>query len=239
MYSELKIVIPIYNEGENIKKTLLEIGSKVRTPHNIFIVYDFEEDNTLSFAKAFMEHGNNIHLLRNKYGEGVLNAIKTGFESIDDGVILVAMADRCDEFDRVDDMFQKINEGYDIVCGSRYMKGGRQIGGPKFKKFLSRLAGTSLHHLTGIPTCDATNNFKMYTKKVLSDIAIESNGGFELGLEIVVKAFLKGYKITEIPSVWRTRDFGRSKFKFLKWLPKYLRWYFVAIKGRLMANKAQ
>jgi len=233
MSNLLNIVIPVYNEAENIKTTISQINQMVCTPHKIFIIYDFDQDNTLPIVKNLMREQTNIELLKNKYGRGVLNAIKTGFESINEGVILVVMADLSDDLSKVDKMFNKINEGYHIVCGSRYMKGGKQIGGPRFKKLLSRLAGVSLHYLTGIPTHDITNSFKMYTKRVLNDIKIESNGGFELGMEIVIKAFLKGYKITEIPCTWRDRGAGESRFRLWKWLPKYIHWYFFAIKGRL------
>jgi len=88
-----------------------------------------------------MKTNTNVMLVKNKYGSGALNAIKTGFESIDDGIVLVVMADLSDDLGKVDEMFKKINEGYDIVCGSRYMKGGKQIGGLWFKKLLSRTAG--------------------------------------------------------------------------------------------------
>ena len=111
------------------------------------------------------------------------------------------------------------------------MKGGKQIGGAWFKKLLSKIAGVSLHYITGIPTHDVTNSFKMYTKKILDDIKIKSNGGFELGMEIVIKAFLKGYKITEVPSIWRDRGKGESRFRLWKWLPKYMYWYFFAVRG--------
>jgi glycosyltransferase involved in cell wall biosynthesis len=225
MYKLINIIIPVYNERENIKGTLLEIKTKIKTPHNIFIVYDFEEDNSIPVVKDFMQNNTNTYLIKNKYRKGVLNAIKTGFETIDNGVVLVVMADLSDDLYRVDKMFKKINEGYDIVCGSRYMRGGEQIGGPRIKKFLSRLAGISLYHLTGIPTHDVTNSFKMYKKSVLDNIEIESNGGFELGMEIVVKAFLKGYKITEVPSTWRDREKGKSRFRLWKWLPRYIYWY--------------
>jgi glycosyltransferase involved in cell wall biosynthesis len=230
MDKSINIVIPVYNEGENIAATLAEITAHVRNKHRIFIVYDFDEDNTLPVVRKAMETCSNITPLKNRYGRGVLNAIKSGFETIEDGVVLVVMADLSDDLAKVDTMFEKINEGYDIVCGSRYMKGGRQIGGPRFKKLLSQLAGASLHYLVGIPTHDVTNSFKMYTKKVLKDITIESNGGFEIGMEIVVKSFLHGYKITEVPSTWRDRTAGKSNFKLWKWLPKYLKWYFRAFK---------
>jgi len=233
-YTSLNIVIPVYNEGENIGETFSEIGSKVRTPHEIFVVYDFEEDNTLPVVRELMNTEGNIRLVKNRYGIGALNAIKTGFEAVERGVILLIMADLADDLDRVDEMLAKINEGYDIVCGSRYMKGGRQIGGPKLKKSFSKIAGISLHLLVGIPVHDITNSFKMYTKNVLNDINIESTGGFELGMEIVIKAFFKGYKVTEIPSIWRDRQSGESRFRLWRWLPNYVHWYWFAVQNRLM-----
>ena len=234
-FNSLQIVIPVYNEADNIVHTLRQIEAKVVTPHHIYIVYDFDEDNTIPVVKELVEEqkAENVFLVKNKYGRGVLNAIRTGFDSIKDGVILVVMADSSDDMSIVDAMFEKINQGYDIVCGSRYMRGGKQIGGPRFKKFLSRTAGISLRLITGLPTHDATNSFKMYRKSVLSNIEIESHGGFEIGMEIVVKAFLKGYKIAEIPSIWRDRAAGKSRFRFRRWLPGYIRWYLYAIAGRL------
>ncbi len=232
MYQCINILIPVFNEGENIGLTLAEIGSKVKTPHRILIIYDFDEDNTLPVVREWMSTNREIVLLKNKYGRGALSAIKTGFECVEEGPILVTMADLSDDLSQADPMFKKINEGFDIVCGSRYMKGGAQHGGPWLKKLLSRTAGISLHGLTGLPTHDVTNSFKMYTKRVLNDIEIESQGGFEIGMEIVIKAFQKGYKITEVPSQWRNRQKGKTRFKFWKWLPKYIKWYLFAIQAR-------
>ena len=234
MYSAVNIVIPVYNEGENITDILVDIENRINTKHHIFIVYDFDQDNTLAAVRKHMDKKSDspVSLVKNRYGRGVLNAIKTGFECVDDGVVLVTMADLSDDLGKVDEMFNKINQGYDIACGSRYMKGGGQIGGPWFKKLLSRIAGVSLYYLIGVPTHDITNSFKMYTKRVLNDITIESDGGFELGMEIVLKAFVKGYKITEVPSTWRDRSAGKSRFRLCKWLPKYLHWYWFGIKNR-------
>jgi glycosyltransferase involved in cell wall biosynthesis len=233
-YSLVNIVLPVYNEKDNITNTLLEIETRIHTPHHVFVIYDFDEDNTLPVVKKYTNNNKNvdISLVKNKYGGGVLNAIKTGFECVNDGVILVMMADLSDDLGKVDEMFAKVNEGYDIICGSRYSKGGGQIGGPRLKKLLSRIAGISLHYLIGIPTRDISNSFKIYTKKVINDITIESDGGFEIGMEIVLKAFCKGYRITEVPSIWRGRVAGGSRFRLFKWLPKYLRWYWYGVKNR-------
>jgi len=134
-------------------------------------------------------------------------------------------------------MLALMDEGCDVVCGSRYMRGGRQIGGPILKGILARLAGLSLHYLAGVPTHDVTNSFKMYRRSLLRRITIESQGGFEIGMEILVKAHLLGCKIGEVPSTWRDRSGGESKFMLWKWLPHYLHWYFLALKGRF-ATKA-
>lgn len=218
----LAIVIPVYNEGENILPTLNSIKEKVKTPHQIYIVYDFEEDTTVPIVKNLP----NIKLLKNKYGRGALNAIKSGLEEANGEAVLVTMGDMSDDYSIVDEMYKRIENGAGIVCGSRYMKGGKQIGGPPLKTFLSRMAGISLRFLSRIPTHDISNSFKMYAKQVLNDIKIESTGGFEIGMEITVKAHLKKYKIEEIPTTWTDRAEGKSNFKLAKWLPKYLYWYF-------------
>jgi hypothetical protein len=102
------------------------------------------------------------------------------------------------------------------------MKGGKQIGGPFFKKLLSRTAGFTLKYFTGLPVHDVTNSFKLYRKSMVDNIDIESEKGFEIGMEIVIKAHFSGYKITELPCTWTDRQAGQSKFRILNWLPKYV-----------------
>ena len=237
MYKAIDIVIPVYNEGDNINKTVSEIEEKVKTTHCMWIVYDFDEDNTVPHVQKLIEQGKPVKLVKNKYGRGALNAIKTGLETVEQEAVLVAMGDLSDDVSTVDKMFEMLNNGYDVVCGSRYMKGGKQIGGPVLKSFMSRMAGISLHVITGIPTHDISNSFKLYTKKVLDSIKIESTGGFEIGMEIVVKAFVNGFKIGEVPSVWTDRSAGESKFMLWKWLPKYLHWYWYAVRFKLFGKK--
>jgi glycosyltransferase involved in cell wall biosynthesis len=155
----LQIVVPVYNEANNIAETINQIAEKVRTSHSILIIYDFDGDNTLPVVSSYIREHNakNIHLIKNTAGPGVLNAIKTGLEQCSEGAALVLMADTSDEIGIVDDMYARIEQGYDIVCGSRYMKGGRQIGGPVIKKAMTWTAGVSLHLLTGIATHDVSN----------------------------------------------------------------------------------
>lgn len=238
MAGPIEIIIPVYNEGENIVRTLEEIENKVDHPHRILVVYDFDQDDTLPPLRRYIEKGHGgIRTEKNHYGRGALNAIRTGFESAEGELCLVCMGDLSDDMTVVRDMLRKMDEGCDVVCGSRYMKGGRQIGGPWFKKTLSRLAGTSLYWLAGVPTHDVTNSFKMYRRALLQRIQIESRGGFEIGMEILIKAHLLGCKIGEVPSTWRDRSGGESKFRLWKWLPNYLHWYGLAFKARFTRDK--
>lgn len=225
----LTIIIPVYNEGENIKTAVENIEKEVKYPYVINVIYDFDEDLTIEPAKKL-----NVNLVKNKYGRGVLNAIKTGLENVQTEFAIVTMADLSDPPRVMNDMIASaIKNNADIVCASRYMSGGGQLGGPVIKKLMSKFAGVSLHYIAGLPVHDVTNSFKLYRKSFLNEVKIESTGGFELGLELVVKAFKSGKKITEVPTVWRDRTAGKSNFKLIEWLPKYLRWYFKAFGGKI------
>jgi putative flippase GtrA len=127
----------------------------------------------------------------------------------------------------------------DIVCASRYMKGGKQTGGPVIKGLMSRVAGLTLYYFAKVPTHDSTNSFKLYRTSFLKNQRIESTGGFELGLELVAKAHVRGYTICETPTAWTDRVAGKSNFKLLAWLGNYLKWYFYAFKGSMMERMAK
>jgi len=228
----LTIVIPVYNEGENIERVFQEIEAALTFPHTKLVVYDFDGDDTVPVVQRVQARYAGVQLLKNTLGPGVVNALRAGFAAAAPGAVVVVMGDLSDSIKTVHAMRAKIAEGYDLVCGSRYIPGGRQIGGPRLKGFLSRMAGKSLHALAGIPTHDVSNAFKMYRTELLHDIEIESTGGFEVSLEILVKAWARGYRITEVPSTWRDRTAGASRFRLWRWLPKYLRWYLYALRHR-------
>jgi dolichol-phosphate mannosyltransferase len=226
----LGIIIPVYNESDNIGKTLSAIEERIKTPHRIYIVYDFDEDNTIPVAKKFQKNID-LHFLKNPL-RGVASAIKTGLREAREKFLLVTMADMSDDYAVVDTMCRKAEKGYDVICGSRYIRGGKQIGGPLIKKTLSRIAGVSLKYISGLPTHDVTNSFKLYRRSLLKSLTLESDGGFEIGMEIAVKAHFGGFKVTEVPSVWRDRQQGKSRFRIIQWAPKYLRWYLYAVRKR-------
>ena len=225
----LSVVVPVYNEAENILRTLGELDHHCPVQALVYIVYDFPEDTTLQALPNFTSQKLTVHPVLNTYGRGVLNAIKFGLAQAETDAILVVMGDLSDDLGVLGTMLSHVAAGSGIVCGSRYMRGGHHLGGPLFKKTLSRLAGISLSWLVGFPTHDVTNSFKLYTRKVLDAMTVESSGGFEIGMEIVVKSWISGFIITEVPATWRDRTAGESKFKLWAWLPKYTRWYLLAL----------
>lgn len=231
----VNIVIPVYNEKGNIGRSLRRIKQEVTASYKVTIIYDFDEDNSLPEAKeANAELNLDLNFIKNKYGRGALNAIKTGLNSSDSPYTIVTMADLSDPPYVINSMLEKaLKEKSEIVCGSRYMNGGSQGGGITIKSFLSRVAGLTLRYFAGIPTHDATNSFKLYSQRVLKTIEIESIGGFELGLELVVKSHLLGLKINEVPTSWEDRSEGQSRFQLYNWIPKYFKWYCMAYLGKV------
>lgn len=230
---EITIAIPVYNEAENIRASIESIEADVTLPHVINIIYDFDEDTTVPVVMEIRDkYKTPINLVKNKYGRGALNAIKTGLETAETKYVVVTMADLSDPPAVINDMYVIAEkENADIVCASRYMKGGSHSGGPFVKSLMSRVASVSLHYFSRVPTYDATNSFKLYRRSFLERQQLESTGGFEIGIELVAKAYVQGCKICETPTSWTDRVVGKSNFKVAAWTPKYLKWYFYAFKG--------
>jgi len=201
----------------------------VEIPHRIFIVYDTDDDSTLSHQDKLQEIDGSVEFVKNERGPGVINALKTGFALVESPFVAPIMADMSDTPDTLNAMYAKIIDGYDLVIGSRYAPGGKKIGGPRFKFVLSYLANNLLHKISSIPTHDLTNAFVMYRKQVLDEISIRSSGGFEVTMEIIAKCHILGYRVTEVPTINRERQSGQSKFKLLRWLGKYMYWFFYIV----------
>jgi len=233
----LSIVVPVLNEAEAFPSLWDALTSSIRADFRVLVVFDHDADTTIPVVQKIISAGElRLRLVKNSR-RGVVGAILTGFDQAPDGPVLVVMGDLSDDLSKVDQMLELYRAGFHIVSGSRYMRGGRIENGRFPKQLLSRIAGVTLHWLRGFPTHDATNAFKLYDRAMLRRLEIESRGGFELSLEISVKAFLSGYRIAEIPCVWRERTSGSSKFKLWSWMPHYLKWYFYAFQPRRKSSR--
>jgi dolichol-phosphate mannosyltransferase len=235
---DLSIIMPVYNEGEAIVPILRDLEAALKAKHEILVVYDFDEDTTVAPLRALAAEMPALRPLSNDLGRGVLNALKAGMAASTGTFVVVMMADGSDEPAVIERMLAFGRSGADLVAASRYMSGGGQIGGPRFKRLLSRIAGLSLHSLGGLPIHDPTNNFKLYRRSFLASTPIESRAGFEVALELTVKAYAGGHRMAEVPTTWRDRTAGQSNFRLRAWLPEYLRWYRYAIVHRLRRRPA-
>jgi dolichol-phosphate mannosyltransferase len=235
--SFLSLVVPVYNEADNIVPFLRGVEQEVHEPHEVLIVYDFPEDSTLPAITAMEPPCPAVRLVHNTLGKGVLNALKAGFQASRGDAVVVMMADRSDEPKDVPRMAQLVREGADVVAGSRYVRGGRQLGGPLLKRLMSQMAGLSLHYLAGLPIHDATTNFRAYSRRVLEEIPIEGQASFALALELTLKAHWRGWRVAEVPTTWHDRTAGQSRFRLFAWLPHYLRWYLRALRHAWFGGK--
>jgi glycosyltransferase involved in cell wall biosynthesis len=226
------VVVPVYNEAANIGAFCAQARAKLPPGYELLICYDFDEDNTLPALEQLPRDAKPplVRLVRNRLGRGVRFAIEAGMKAAEADVVLVTMADLSDDFSNVEEMVRRAEKGADVVCASRYMPGGRQIGGPLLKKLMSRTAGLTLKIFGGMPTYDPTNSFKAYRRSFLQRTPIESEEGFCLGLELTVKAHFNGGLVEEVPALWQDRTAGDSRFQMKKWIPLYLHWYFWAMK---------
>jgi dolichol-phosphate mannosyltransferase len=232
---ELSVVMPVHNEGLNIEKTLQALKSHVPVRHEVIIVYDRDEDETLPAVRPLVPFYEGLRLVRNEVAPGPSGALRTGFRHARGTRVLVVMADLCDDFSQIGQLLSLVPSVADIACPSRYCKGGAQQLKPSLKVWAPKFAGRLMKWATGIPTYDPTNSFKLYSADVLKAINLSSTISFSVTLEIVAKAHCLGFRIVEIPTVWYDRQHGKSNFNLRRSLVSYLPWFCVALlRGRLL-----
>lgn len=231
------IVIPAYNEGENVVPGLERILAAVRSEAEILVVVDSGEDTTIPPVERLSKAHPALRAVVNDYGRGPANAIRYGIDRAAAATVVVTMADGCDDPRQIDDLVLLVERGVVVAAASRYMAGGQQVGAPRFKSFLSRLAGRSLHSLAHAGTRDATNSFKAYDTGFVRSVGIDSRDGFEIGLELTAKARRLRLPVAEIPTIWLDRTAGDSNFKLAQWIPKYFHWYRFAFGPKLTVEQ--
>jgi dolichol-phosphate mannosyltransferase len=227
------IVVPALNEGEQIAVFLKRLEESVQLPVEVLVVVDTPSDNTLNGIAQYSPSRHQIRGLISDLPKGPANAIRYGINASKSEVVVITMADGSDDPRAIDDLIRLVERGCAVAAASRYMAGGQQIGGARFKKLLSKNASRALWFILGVGTHDSTNSFKAYSKKFINEVGIESDKGFEVGIELVAKAHRNRRMIAEIPTIWIDRMVGESNFHLRRWLPQYLRWFFYAFGPKL------
>lgn len=218
----LTVVVPVRGEGANLPRWWEGTAPFLPPGAQVLLVHDREDDDTLPPARALAARGAPLRLLRNE-GRGARAAILSGLRAVPAGPALVMMADLSDDPAAIGPMLAAYRAGADVVVASRYAPGGAQLGGPWLKGRLARWGGRSLRRLAGFPVSDATNAFRLYDAALVHALRPAEAGGFELAFEITLEAWRRGRPIAEVPSVWRARQAGASRFRLLRWLPRYAR----------------
>ena len=226
---QLDIVIPVYNEGANILRTLQAIARGVAAPKRVLICYDREDDDTLPAIHDNRDAlgGLAVDLVRNS-GHGAHGAVLSGFAASKAPFVMVLPADDDYNAGIIDALVTEGEKGCEVVCASRFMPGGSMVGCPWLKALLVRVGNFTLRYMARLPTYDASNGLRLFSRRVISSIPVESNRGFCYSIELLVKCHRLGWRIGEVPARWIERSQGASRFQVLRWLPAYLRWYVYA-----------
>lgn len=233
MSPRFSVVVPVYDEGDDIDAFLDRLFDSVTMPCEVLAVYDSPDDTTVPHLEKYAAHESRLVPTHNTYGKGPANALRYGIDHAEAEIIVVTMADGSDDPQQVEALVHLVERGVVIAAASRYIQGGQQVGGPFVKRIMSRLAGLSLYWVARVGTRDATNSFKAYDRDFVKKVGVESDTGFELGIEMVAKARRHREPVAELPTIWLDRTVGQSNFQVWSWLPRYLRWYRYAFGPRL------
>lgn len=226
---DIDIIIPVYNESENILKLLPKFKKEIIYKYNILFCYDSEEDNIFNILKQIDDYKINYKLIKN-LASGPCNAIKTGIKNVNSKCCIVYPADDLHNYKIINKMYELFYDGNDIVVPSRFIKGGEMRDCPILKSILVRVGNYTLFKLSNIGVRDSSNGFRLFSKKILNKYNIVSNVGFTYSIELLIKARIDGFKIIETPSKWIERKKGESNFKVFRWINSYFFWYLYAIK---------
>ena len=236
--SDIDILIPVFQEDETIVKTIKNIQSVLRFNYQILICYDYEEDPTLDIIKKNFPDNLNILFVKN-FSTGFNNALISGFKKSKADAVIIFMADDHINHNLINLCYEKFKEGFQVVCPSRFVKGGQMKGNPFLKGTLTKVTSFFLFNFTTFPIKDSTNSFRLFAKKLIDEITIESNKGFTLSLELTAKAHRLGYKIIEVPTIWIEREKGKSRFKLISFIIPYTKWLFYIIKTSIFYKNAK
>ena len=221
----LSVIIPARDEEGCVASTVEHLHIELRlhhVPHEIIVVDDGSRDRTWEILQELQTRIPNLIPTQNTGENGFGRAISCGFKVMSGDAVVIMMADESDDCRDVVRYWDRLNEGYDCVFGSRFIKGGGVIDYPKFKLFLNRLANYFLKILFRIKLNDTTNAFKAYRKEVIDGCQPLIAPHFNITVEIPLKAIVRGYSWTTIPITWRNRRTGTAKLKIKEMGSRYL-----------------
>jgi len=222
---KLSIVIPAQNEEkviENVVKEIVNELEKEKIAYEIIIVNDNSQDKTGEIAQKLSTQNPNIKVVNRKPPKGFGRAVKDGLEHITGDAVVICMGDASDDPKDIVKYYRKLQEGYDCVFGSRFIKGTIVKDYPKLKLFLNRIGNIAIKYLFRLKCNDISNAFKAYKREVIESIKPLISNQFNITVEIPLKAVVRGFSYTVVPINWYGRTSGVSKHKLKELQKKYL-----------------
>ncbi len=224
---KLTIVMPVRNEGANLKMTLKIINALMELPYEILVAYDSQDDNSIAVAAEMQKKNSAVKPLHNALGRGVINAVRSGVAAAKGEYVLILPADDVGAIFGIGKMLAEIENGYDLVSATRYAKGGKVVGGTLTSRLLSRLANKLFILFAGSSMTDSTIGIKIFRREAFGKIDFECKPvGWAFAFEMAIKAQLLGFKISEVPIISINRFYGgTSTFKLKSWILEYIKWF--------------
>ncbi len=221
----LSVVIPAYNEEASIAATLVGIArtlSAERINFEIVVVDDHSVDGTAAVVEEVAIDWPSVRCVANTRCNGFGNAIHTGLDVFRGDAVVIVMADASDDPRDIVSYWRTLLQGYDCVFGSRFMPGAKVVEYPRLKLTLNRLANTFVAICFGVRYNDMTNAFKCFRREVVDGIRPILSHHFNITVELPLKAIVRGYSWTVVPTNWYNRKEGVSKFKVKEMGSRYL-----------------
>jgi len=236
----LSILLPVRNEGINLKIMLKILRSILEVSHEVIVIADDEKDESIPVVKKLEESYSQLRYVHNNYGPGAVNAIKSGVDSAKGNYILILAADEIGPVIAIEDMLYLMDGGCDFVSATRYKHGGRRLGGSMVSQVLSRIANSLFHLISRSPFSDLTTGIKMFKKDLFYDLNLKSrNVGWAVTFEMAIKAQYANIRLGEVPIVSIDRLYGgESTFSVGPWVLEYSRWFIWGIKEAIKHPKA-
>ena len=224
---KLSILMPVRNEGVNLKRILKIIGALMEVPYEVLVIYDSPDDNSIPMATAMQKENPAIKPLHNTLGRGVINAVRSGVKAARGEYAIILPADDMGAIFDIGNMLKEIEKGYDIVSATRYAKGGKVVGGAFTSRLLSKVANKLFIVFAGSTMTDSTVGIKIFRHDAFDKIQFECKPvGWAFAFEMAIKAQLLGLKISEVPIVSINRFYGgTSTYKLNAWISEYIRWF--------------
>jgi dolichol-phosphate mannosyltransferase len=221
----LSVVIPAHNEEGSIAETaksLIQTLSAEEIDHEVLVVNDGSTDQTEAVLRNLQAVYPTLHYVNNQGPNGFGFAIRKGLDHYTGDAMVVFMGDGSDSPQDVVRCLRKLQEGYDCVFGSRFIKGSQIIDYPSHKLVLNRLANLFVRTLFNLGYNDTTNAFKLYRREVIEGSQPLISKHFNLTVELPLKAIIRGYSYAVIPISWTNRTSGISKLKIREMGSRYL-----------------